>query len=115
MEGDNITYSYSNVTKNAKLIPGYVAYEGVYQVIGQLTSFIGENCKNVYYKAQENFEAVQTTGDVDGMIMEYSGNATSAPGLFEADSKFTNDVLYSGNPTLRWEASFGSVKWNIEE
>lgn len=110
MEGDNITYAYANVTKNGSLIGGYVAYEGIYQVIGLLSS-VGGNSKNVYYKQQPNFDAVQTTANISGSIISYNNYATEAGGLFETDSKFTDDALYNGNPTLKWEAAFEALVW----
>ena len=37
MENDNITYSYSNVTKNENILDGnYNAYDAIYQIIGYL-------------------------------------------------------------------------------
>ena len=109
-EGDNITYCYTNVTKNKNLIEGFTPYSGVYQVVGYLTSVNGDS-RNVYYKEQTDFSAVNTTGNISSSILSYIDTALNAGGLFETDSKFTSDVLYQGNPTLLWEATFEKLEW----
>ena len=109
--GDNISYSYTNVTRNSNVVTGSFGYGGIYQVIGNLTTPTG--CNKVYYKAQSGFNAVKSSSVPSGSYISYSTNpAEIADNLFFEDSQFERGFLdEAGNPRLGWEYNYDEIIW----
>ena len=108
--GDNINYSYTNVTKNINVVQGSFGYDGIYQVIGNLITPTG--CNKVYYKAQSGFNAVKSASVLGGYVSYVTSPTEIADNLFFENSGFERGFLDEfGNPRLAWEYNYDELIW----
>ena len=110
MSGDAIEYSYSNITKNAKIeseFESYV-YEGIYQIVGNLTQVSSSTSKAKYVYYNQLFNA--SSGTIPSGFIACTGtiNSSNAKGLLNDGSKFADQA---GNLVLTWETEFEKQIW----